>query len=60
MGLRAAKGAFPVKNAFRKPMKRGLEAGADRERKPFIDDLLVRIHLIVEMVWKGRPCAIGV
>ena len=30
-----------------------------RERA-FIDDLLVRIHLIVEMILVGRPCAMGV
>ena len=31
-----------------------------REREFFIDNLLVRIHLIIEMVLVDRPCAMGV
>ena len=31
-----------------------------RERKFFVDDLLVRIHLIIEMTLVDRPCAMGV
>ena len=31
-----------------------------REKEFFIDNLLVRIHLIIEMVLVDRPCAIGV
>ena len=30
------------------------------ERGAFIDNLLVRIHLIIEMVLVDRPCAMGV
>jgi len=30
------------------------------ERESFIDDLLVRIHLIIEMILVDRPCAMGV
>jgi len=30
------------------------------EREFFIDNLLVRIHLIIEMVLVDRPCAMGV
>ena len=31
-----------------------------KEREFFIDNLLVRIHLIIEMVLVDRPCAMGV
>ena len=31
-----------------------------REREFFIDNLLVQIHLIIEIVLADRPCAIGV
>jgi len=31
-----------------------------REREFFIDNLLVQIHLIVEMILLDRPCAMGV
>ena len=31
-----------------------------REREFFIDDLLVRIHLIVEVILVDRPCAMRV
>ena len=31
-----------------------------REREFFIDNLLVRIHLIIEMIIVDRPCAMGV
>jgi len=31
-----------------------------REREFFIDNLLVRIHFIVEMILVNRPCAMGV
>ena len=31
-----------------------------REREFFIDNLLVRIHLIIEMILVDRPCAMGV
>jgi hypothetical protein len=31
-----------------------------REIDFFIDNLLVRIHLIIEMALVNRPCAIGV
>jgi len=30
------------------------------QREFFIDNLLVRIHLIMEMVLVDRPCAMGV
>ena len=30
-----------------------------REREFFIDNLLVRIHLIIEMILVDRPCAMG-
>jgi len=30
------------------------------ERQFFIDNLLVRIHLIIEMILLDRPCAMGV
>ena len=33
---------------------------AASEREFFIDNLLVRIHLIVEMILVDRPCAMGV
>jgi len=31
-----------------------------REREFFIDNLLVRIHLIIEIILVDRPCAKGV
>jgi len=31
-----------------------------RQREFFIDNLLVRIHLIIEMLLVDRPCAMGV
>ena len=31
-----------------------------REREFFIHNLLVRIHLIIEMILVDRPCAMGV
>ena len=31
-----------------------------REREFFIDNLLVRIHLIIVMISVDRPCAMGV
>jgi len=30
------------------------------EREFFIDNLLVRVHLIIEMILVDRPCAMGV
>ena len=30
------------------------------EREFFIDNLLVRVHSIVEMILVDRPCAVGV
>ena len=30
------------------------------EREFFIDNLLVRVHLIIEMILEDRPCATGV
>ena len=37
-----------------------LDDERQREKECFIDNLLVRIHLIVEMSFVGRPCAMGV
>ena len=34
--------------------------GNKKEREFFIDNLLVRIHLIIEMILADRPCAMGV
>jgi len=31
-----------------------------REREIFIDNLLVQIHLIIQMILVDRPCAMGV
>ena len=36
------------------------ERRRDGEREFFIDNLLVRIHLIIEMILVDRPCAMGV
>ena len=33
---------------------------AGREREFFVDNLLVRIHSIIEMILVNRPCAMGV
>ena len=30
------------------------------EKELFIDNLLVRVHLIIEMIAVDRPCAMGV
>ena len=35
-------------------------AAREREREFFIDNLLVQIHLIVEMILVDRPCVMGV
>jgi hypothetical protein len=32
----------------------------EREREIFIDNLLVRVHWIIEMIAVERPCAVGV
>ena len=32
---------------------------APREREFFIDNLLVRVHLIIEMILVDQPCAMG-
>ena len=61
---------------FRHHLSRGDEVGGEvrhpsitfahvaapdhRERKFFIDNLLVRIHFIIEMALVDRPCAMGV
>ena len=38
----------------------GVEGGGGRvEREFFIDNLLVRIHLIIKMMSVDRPCAMG-
>ena len=38
-----------------------LNAAADlTEREFIIDNLLARVHLIVEMILADRPCAMGV
>ena len=34
--------------------------GRGREREFFIDNLLIRIHLIIVMISVDRPCAMGV
>ena len=31
----------------------------EREKEFFADNLLVRIHLIIEMILEDRPCAMG-
>ena len=36
------------------------ETGKDGEREFFIDNLMVRIHLIVEMISVDRHCAMGI
>jgi hypothetical protein len=36
------------------------EVVSQREKKIFSDDLLVRIHLVIEMISVDRPCAMGV
>ena len=38
----------------------GLSRWTSREREFFIDNLLVRIHLIIEMMLVDRPCTMGV
>ena len=35
-------------------------AGIQAQREFFIDNLLVRIHFIIEMILVDRPCAMGV
>ena len=37
-----------------------LGPAGEREREFFIDNLLVRIHLIIEMILVDRPCAMGI
>jgi len=38
----------------------GMVGNQSREREFFIDNLLVRIHLIIEMILVDRSCAMGV
>ena len=38
----------------------GSEVHPCSSERVFIDTLLVRIHLIIEMILVDRPCAIGV
>jgi len=51
---------------IQKKKKDGGRAGARtlgkgcREREFFIDNLMVRIHLILERILVDRPCAMGV
>jgi len=45
---------------FRSIGKTSSTMGYAREREFFIDKLLVRIHLIIEMILVDRPCALGV
>ena len=40
--------------------KRIKGSGINKEREYFIDNLLVRIHLIIEMILIDRPCIRGV
>ena len=35
-------------------------AHGELEREIFIDNLLVQVHLILEMIVEERPCAMGV
>ena len=42
------------------PLPVGVAAAFQREREIFIDNLLVRVHLIIEMILVDRPCATGV
>ena len=48
---------------LRVPYSLVIGSGADelqtREREFFIDNLLVRSHLIIEMLSVDRPCAVG-
>ena len=37
-----------------------LAENTPKRQRVFIDNLLVRIHLIVEMILAERPCAMGV
>ena len=41
-------------------VQRQLGVAQPAERDFFIDNLLVRIHLIIEMILVDRPCAMGV
>ena len=43
----------------RAPLVR-LKRVAVSEREFFMDNILVRIHLIIEMILMDRPCAMGV
>jgi len=42
------------------PVDLTAQCGLFPERELFIDNLLVRIHLIVEMILLDRPCVMGV
>ena len=41
-------------------LERGPDLGERRERDFFIDNLLVQIHLIIEIILVDQPCAMGV
>ena len=51
-----------LEGSFPAPVRGSCEASspAHTEREIFIDNLLVRIHLIIEMILVDRPCAMGV
>ena len=51
--------APPLPCSLKKPSP-GNVAWADEEREFFVDNLLVRIHLIIEMILVDRPCAMRV
>ena len=40
-------------------MHRACEIGGTTPERVFIDNLLVRIHLIIELILVDRPCAMG-
>ena len=52
------RGALPDIDAEQDPYPE--EYSIQVERELFIDNLLVRIHLIIETIVADRPCAMGV
>jgi len=61
LSIFCSRGTPPTINS-RYRSKRALEPSVEchREREFFVDNLLVRIHLIIEIISVDRPCAMGV
>ena len=58
--LSSSSASIFARSAFSFAPSASQKSACPREREFFIDNLLVRIHLIIEMIFGDRPCAMGV